>query len=103
VRWRIYYGDGETFSDRDGSPFDARTYDVQVIAVESSLEERGFRLVHKKDFYRWQRDEWYGMDEAGLWDYIMLSTGPKCIFVGRTIKNDEYWLVLRRAKAEGLG
>ena len=35
LAWRIYYGDGSTFSSADGAPSDAPSTNVQAIALEA--------------------------------------------------------------------
>lgn len=100
--WRIYYGDWSTFSDRDGTPFDAPTANVQVIAYQSD-SSKGFSLIHGKDNYIWRDGQWHGTDTSGFWDYLYLSTGPKAVLFGRTLRNDDFWLVVERAGREGIG
>lgn len=100
MRWRIYYGDGSTFSDRDGSPFEAPRTNVQVIASEANTPT-GFSLTHSHDAYVW-RDEWNGTDQLGMWDYLMSHSGPQSVLFGRTVRDDVYWATIGRAGREGV-
>lgn len=102
MRWCVYYGDGSTYSDRDGPPFAAPAANVQVIAIERP-NDTGFGLVREKDHYCWRDGEWYGTDLGGLWDYIMSTTGPLKILLGRTLRDADYWALVARAGREGLG
>lgn len=100
MKWRIYYGDGTTFSDRDGSPFQAPPAGVIVIAFEDNGKTK---LAHSKDYYLWREDGWYVADMGGLWDYLLIGTGPKYVLAGRTIKTQDYWDIVGRAGKEGVG
>ena len=103
MRWKIYYGDGSTYSDRDGSPFYAPSINVQVIARELASSPTGFSLMHGKDAYFWRENlGWNGCDQAGLWDYLLNTIGPKQVIFGRSIRDDVYWATVERASREGI-
>lgn len=89
LRWRIYYGDGETFSSDDGSPYDAPRLNVQAIVGPS--RSTGRYILSRKDAYWWdiECDRWFGGDRHGEWDY-MLHLGPRVVIYGRFIGDDEY-------------
>lgn len=104
MRWRIYYGDGSTFTDRDGSAYDAPPSNAQVLAVEDSQAPTGFALWHGKDAYYWNPDfGWIGCDYAGMWDYLLMYRGPKALLFGRSLRDDAFWAIVERAGREGLG
>ena len=103
-RWRIYYGDDSTFSDRDGTPFDAPATNVMVTTVESFGGKKPFKVQHGLDNHYWHRDNgWVGCDWAGFMDYLMMFTGPKAVLFGRTIRDDKFYEIVNRAMREGLG
>jgi len=107
MRWRIYYGDGSVFSNRDGTAFDAPAINVQVIAQESD-NDAGRILMHGtslRAYYCWRDDEkqWYCTDEVGFYDYMMLMLGPKRVLFGRTLRNEAFYEVMKVAIDEGLG
>lgn len=98
----IYYGDGTTYTDRDGSPFEAVSVGVQVVAVGSG-NEKGYDLWHGKEGYYWSNEwGWIGCDQAGMWDYLMTYKGPKAVLFGRSIRDDAFWKIVERAGIEGL-
>lgn len=106
MRWRIYYADGSTFSDRDGTPFEAPPAGAIVVAVEAA-NAQGFTLDHgdanKGNFY-WRPDVgWQCCDMAGLWDYLLLYRGPKAVLLGRSLRDSDFWAIIARAGKEGLG
>ena len=114
MRFRIYYDDGSTYSDRDGEPFYARPYGVEVVAIESASAPSGVALQHglpAKHNWVWKNDGlepaqepiWHLVDEAGLWDYLLMYRGPKAVLIGRTIRNEAFWALMSRASKEGLG
>lgn len=108
-RFRIYYGDGATYSDRDGSPYDAPAVNVQIIAVEDAASPEGFYLTHGnglRAYFCYAPDPgvWHCADEAGFYDYLMFGPGPKKVLFGRTLHRDsDYWAIRDRAIKEGLG
>lgn len=107
MRWRIYYGDGSTYSDRDGSPFFAPTLNVQVIAQDANTP-LGRALMHgatppEKGNFVWEGDGWNICDTVGFWDYMMNFRGPKAVIFGRSIDSDVFQAILKRAINEGAG
>lgn len=109
MRWRIYYGDGSVYSEQDGSPFEAPTTNVQVIAQSDTSSATGRILIHTRltgeGYYCW-RDDGYGWDnhdQAGFFDYLFNYRGPKAVIFGRTILTEKYLAIVGRAAAEGLG
>lgn len=107
MRWRIYYEDGTTFSDRDGDAFHAPPAGAQVIAREDATAPRGFRLLHgatgHKEAFYWKHETWQPCDLAGAWDYLLMHIGPKAIIWGRTIRDEDFYSLKARAMREGLG
>lgn len=89
MKWKIFYGDGSTFSDEDGSPYYAPRDNVQVII--GADPETGRYIIAKFDAYWWdiERDRWFGGDRVGEWDY-MRQLGPRVVLYGRFIGNNEY-------------
>ena len=102
MKFRVYYGDGSTYS---GDPFEAPRCNVQAIVNENPASPQGFDVCtgSKSDYYIWRDGQWWDCDEAGMWDYLLLLTGPKSILFGRTMRNEEYWAIVARAQKEGLG
>jgi hypothetical protein len=70
TKWVVYYGDGSTFSDQDGSPEDAPSLNVQAITCEPD-------------------GVWKGGDIFGLFDYLS-RPGWKRVLFGRIVTNIEY-------------
>lgn len=95
-RWKIYYGDGETYNNTSGSPFDAPARNVQMIAVADP--NHGWYLCRSNDYYWYhpEQDHWQGGDIFGLWDYL-IQPGVKKVLFGRTISNEEYTSILTHA------
>lgn len=63
----------------------------------------GFRVRHGKDYFILIDNRWFGADLGGFWDYVLTRRGPKAIVCGRTVRDEQYWSVIKRAKVEGLG
>lgn len=109
MRWRIYYGDGSTYSDRDGDAYQAPVENVQVISQSDRSSAKGWILMHGRltqdGYYCWRSDG-YGWDlhePAGFWDYMFHFRGPKAVIFGRTIPTDDFHKIVGRASEEGLG
>ena len=98
--FRIYYGDGTTYK---GDPFHAPAMNVQLIVAEWHAE-RGWRIVQGKDYYLWREDSgWYAADIGGLFDYLATHAGPQKVLLGRTIHDEVYQEISKRARKELLG
>jgi len=75
VRWRVYYGDGSTFSDEDGTLQDAPAFGVQAIVCQPDL--------------------WHSGDFVGLIDFLMRKGVVK---FGRLTTNKDYHRATRAAQ-----
>lgn len=78
--WKVYYGDGSTFSDQDGSPELAPALNVQAITCSPEV--------------------WMGGDVFGLMDYLSLP-GWKRVLFGRMVTNAEYDKAVTLARNDG--
>lgn len=95
MQWKIYYSDG-TYSSEDGPPELAPKRDVQTIAVADDTVGR--RIERGNDYYIYDksRGTWRGVDQFGLFDYLILP-GSKIVLFGRTLSDDDYRAVWKRA------
>lgn len=96
LRWKVFYGDGSTFSSADGEAQDAPPLDVQAIAQMDPEVGRHVILGPRfgKDYYYYEDGEWYAADIFGLFDYLMRSGLVK---FGRTISNKDFNSIVKRA------
>jgi hypothetical protein len=94
IRWRLYYGDGTTFSDEDGTPAFAPTTNVMCCAWYDDDNRR--RLAHAADYYWYEDGRWYGSDLFGLWDYLA-RPGFKIVKFGRMIGDLQFRDVMSKA------
>jgi hypothetical protein len=101
MRWKVYYGDGSTFSDKDGPPSQAPTLNVQIIIVrdDDPNSQLGRYPVHRFDYYWWDDPEWFGGDLFGLFDYLS-RPGDKRVLFGRTISNADHQAIVDAALAD---
>lgn len=95
VTWRIYYGDGSTFDDTQGSPADAPALNVQAIAQAADIAI-GRRICSRYDFYWFDVGEWHGSDLFGLFDYLQRQS-PSIVKFGRVMNRLDFEAVLNRA------
>lgn len=93
LAWRIYYGDGGTYSSADGDPADAPARGVQAIVQADT--QVGRHVLSGFDYYWWE-GTWFGGDLFGLFDYL-IEPGPKAVKFGRTVPNDVFERVIRAA------
>jgi hypothetical protein len=77
MRWRIYYDDGSSFSDADGTLAAAPAWGVQAIVCEP--------------------DVWHAGDFAGLIDFLARRGLVK---FGRLTSNESYRRALQRAQGD---
>lgn len=75
MKWKLYYGDGRTFSDRDGPWQSAPALNVQALVVEDKetgwvLEEGSGNVIQN---YAWWpgADRPWGLDYYGTLDYLV--------------------------------
>ncbi len=99
MKFRIYYDNGDTYSD---DPFLAPATGVVVITIEDVKANNGFRITKSKDAYYYKEGRWWGCDDMGMYDYLMSYVGPKAVLFGRTIRDDLYWEITQRAIKEGI-
>lgn len=97
--WKVYYGDGSTFSGDDGEFSLAPARGVQVIVQDHPGV--GMELVTGADYYVWGGC-WRGVDIFGLFDYL-IEPGMKKVIFGRTITQDEYNKIMRGANLDKSG
>lgn len=97
--WKIYYGDGTTYSSNQGGPDEAPARNVQVIVLSDKYH--GWYTQAKSDYYVWdERGEgemrWWGVDIFGLYDY-MIEPGWKRVLYGRTLTSDRFQEIFKMA------
>lgn len=85
--WKIYYGDRSTVSNLDCSPEQVPKRNVQGILVRD--DNVGRRVERQTDNYVWKENGWVGVDQFGLFDYL-IDPGFKIVLFGRTIGYNEY-------------
>lgn len=95
MTWKVFYGDGSTFSSDDGSPAEAPAANVQAIAQVADIGI-GRRTCSRYDFYWFDRGEWHGSDLFGLFDYLMRES-PSIVKFGRVLPRLEFEAILNRA------
>ncbi|MHA2135661.1 MAG: hypothetical protein ACW99J_17540 [Candidatus Thorarchaeota archaeon] len=97
MRFKIFYGDETTFSDEDGTIFEASTINVQGIAHNGG--GRGWHVASHNNFYVWRKDMgFFGVDRDGMRDYLRYP-GMKCVMEGRTISSPLFQEIHQRALA----
>jgi hypothetical protein len=101
LKWRIYYGNGEVFSNLDGEAHDAPRVDVQVIVQKDA--SMGWELISESDLYYYEekRRGFYACNPTGstLWDHLMRAKYP-LVLMGRMITEDEYREIVQRVLKE---
>lgn len=98
MNWKIYYSDGSTFSDQDGTPWIAPARDVQVIVIDD--RDHGWMTQAGDDYYVWDDRgdgaRWWGVDNFGMYDYL-IDPGYKRVLTGRRIPRDQFNEIFKRA------
>lgn len=98
-KWRIYYDNGEVFTDDDGSPWEAPR--TGVIAITQPNERVGWHVLYSADAYYFEdeREGWNKADEYTKWDHLCRAKYPLLVF-GRMMASSEYETLLRRIRKE---
>jgi len=93
VRFRIYYGDGTTYS---GDPYLAPPTGVQII--NEFDPDQGRIKVHSHDWYVWDGDlgQWLGVTLDALIAY-MRRNGPRKVLFGETIRTQAFYDCVEKA------
>lgn len=95
AKWKIFYGDGATFSSDDGDIKDAPATNVQIIV--QAHDDTGRYHQSGRDYYVHWEGEWLGVDIFGLFDFLMESGVVK---FGRTVRSERFLEVYRRAEED---
>ena len=99
MQWKIFYGDGSTFSDVNGPASLAPPLNVQVIVQVADIAI-GRRTISGKSFYWYEPDgQWYGGNQFDLFDYLM-RTSCGIVKFGREIPRLVFESILTRAVAD---
>lgn len=93
--WKIIYRDGSTYSDRDGSAFDAPPTGVQVIVQHS--DSVGRNLLNNHDYYWFEGGRWFGGDLTGLLLYLIEHEGAQKIVLGKFVPDEVFHACMRQA------
>lgn len=93
--WRVYYGNGETFTSDQGGAHDAPRTDVQIIAQQD--QSMGWELLSSSDYYYYEEDRrnWYIADVFTIFDHLIRAKYPVILF-GRMISDDEFTEITKR-------
>jgi len=90
LRWRIYYGDGSTFDNLQGSADEAPPFGVQFI-VQLCDEDRYRDTLQRVDYFiMTETGVWVGCDITGLLDRLINRIPFSGLLVGRWIEHDAF-------------
>ncbi len=64
VRWKIFYDNGQSYSNEDGLAEDAPI--EGIVAVVEKLANRTVRIYEGRDFYFWNGENWVAGYQADL-------------------------------------
>lgn len=101
VYWRIYYVDGSSFDNTQGSVFDALWHGVVCIRCKDN--KYNSVILNQWDFYYFDIDNntWQGSQSDFI--LLMLAKYPKryvALKFGETIPNEQYDHILTIAKCD---
>lgn len=117
MQWRIYYGDGSTFSHEDGDWADAPH--IGVVGLVTSDPRAGRELDHgaRGEFFAWEPDgsKPWGYDRVGILRYLhrvgwptstrladlsLDDWGAAGVKVGCSVDNDLFAEILARMASD---
>lgn len=117
MNFRIYYDDGSTFDDLDGSWEDAPHLGVVVLVTSDPDVGREFDHGARGEFYAWWpgASKPWGFDRTGILDYLAECGWPETthladlsldewrqagVKLGRSVDNDRFRAIVARAAAD---
>lgn len=102
MKWKIWYADGSTFSDENGSHEEAPG--VGVIGIAQPEKWTGTTVVRQFDWYYWNAEDgyWFGADIHGLMDKLVRDRKGhiRAIKMGEMIGWDAYEGIIRKAMTD---
>lgn len=97
--WKVYYGDGLTFSSNNGEPSQAPPYNVMAVV---QLDKRtGISVYNQWDWYFYSTgiNKWFGADLFGVMDQIMHNCEKiKGVIQGRVTTSEKFQEILNKAR-----
>ena len=102
VTWRLYYENGSTFTNLDGSPEDTPAYGFICAAFPDHDREGNSigRMVMwgwDRYFYHEDYNEWWGCDRFGLDDRMGHRLPVRAVLFGRTVHTTVFREIFERA------
>jgi len=100
MAWCIYYGDGTTFTNLDGEPWEAPGYDIMGIQQGPPGDPR----LISRDFYLYRADYdcWIEVDRDGLVDHcISAARHIIACLAGRTVPPAVWKAAMKRMADDG--
>jgi hypothetical protein len=94
MKWKVWYSDGTTATDRDDDVFSVPGRNVQIVAQDD--QHVGREMLHSTDWYWWEDGRWLGGDIHGMVDYLS-RPGHKKVLMGRMIPNLQWDGIMRTA------
>jgi hypothetical protein len=102
IEWRIYYGDGSTFSNLDGEVWEAPRRYVQL--VRQRHPEKGSVILHGSMndyvYYCWHGDQWRPHTQMGFEQYMDAPGRFKVRLCGYWIEDDAFKALMVKAQGD---
>lgn len=96
--WQLYYTDGSTFSNLDGTPYDAPDREVQFVV--SKQDDQRFMILSGADYYIYEDSfGWWYTNEDGKVSH-QLRDVPECIKHGAMMGFKEFVALTGRVHKE---
>lgn len=95
-KWKLYYEDGSTFTDKDGYPWESPVAGLVCVAQPDADED----VLGSRDFFLYRADEevWIECDRAGADDQLSHFGHSIAVFrIGRQVPDREKWRRIFRA------
>jgi hypothetical protein len=95
--WTIYYADGTTFSNENGTVRDAPR--IGVVAIVQTNEDVGWEIVHAFTYYYFEESVggWRCSDQFGMYDHLIRCRDPLILF-GRFTDDKTYNSLLKKIR-----
>ena len=92
-KWKVLYDSGVYAGSLEDAPGDG------VVVIVQEDDDVGREILHRKDFYYWERGRWWGCDLYGLFDYLR-RPGWKKVLAGRNVEHRTYHALMDQARLD---
>lgn len=98
--WKIYYDDGSTFTEDNGTPWEAPRLGVQFV-VQKLEHNKRYLILSGADYYTYQEEfGWWYCTELDMFDHLFTAGSNQLFIKGKMIGYEKTNEMARRVHKE---